>query len=123
MNMTKFMKNVNNYLSEMKIKQTYLSMVTGIEKNKLSRLLNGIQEESGTDMEKIAEALGKKIDFFLSETCAAPEISSFSHNKIAFYAGEPTEKQEKIANELMELMENIDEVLSAKSRFVHMMGE
>ena len=121
--MTKFMKNVNNYLSEMKIKHTYLSMVTGIEKNKLSRLLNGIQEESGIDMEKIAEALGKKIDFFLSETCAASEISGFSHNKITFYAGEPTEKQEKIVNELMELMENIDEVLSAKSRFVHMTGE
>ena len=54
--MTKFIKNVNVYLSEMKIKQTYLSMITGIDKNKLSRLLNGIQEESGSDMEKIAAA-------------------------------------------------------------------
>ena len=47
--MTKFIENVNKYLSEMKIKQTYLSMITGIDKNKLSRLLTGTQEESGTD--------------------------------------------------------------------------
>ena len=51
--MTKFISNVNKYLSEMKIKQTYLSMITGIDKNKMSRLLTGSQEESGTDMEKI----------------------------------------------------------------------
>ena len=38
-------------------------------------------------------------------------------NKIAFYAGEPSQKQEQIAKQLMELMENIDEVISAKSRF------
>lgn len=121
--MTKFIKNVNKYLSEMKIKQTYLSMITGIDKNKLSRLLTGVQEESGTDMEKIAEALGKKIEFFLADTCTVPQIGNLSHNKIAFYAGNPTEKQEKIANQLMELMENIDEVLSAKSRFAHITGE
>ena len=50
--MTKFISNVNKYLSEMKIKQSYLSMITGIDKNKMSRLLTGSQEESGTDMEK-----------------------------------------------------------------------
>ena len=121
--MTKFIENVNKYLSEMKIKQTYLSMITGIDKNKLSRLLNGIQEESGSDMEKIAAALGKNVEFFLADTCAAPKIGNFSYNKIAFYAGEPTEKQEEIARQLMELMENIDEIISAKSRFAHMTGE
>ena len=60
--MTKFISNVNKYLSEMKIKQSYLSMVTGIDKNKMSRLLTGSQEESGTDMEKIARGLGKSIE-------------------------------------------------------------
>ena len=48
--MTKFISNVNKYMSEMKIKQTYLSMITGIDKKKISRLLTGSQEESGTDM-------------------------------------------------------------------------
>ena len=103
----------------MKIKQTYLSMITGIDKNKISRLLTGSQEESGTDMEKIARGLGKTIEFFLADTIYIPQIGTVSANKIAFYAGEPSEKQEQIANQLMELMENIDEVLSAKSRFEH----
>ena len=34
--MTKFINNLNKYLSEMKIKQNCLSMLTGIDKNKLS---------------------------------------------------------------------------------------
>ncbi len=115
--MTKFICNVNKYLSEMKIKQTYLSMVTGIDKNKMSRLLTGSQEENGTDMEKIARGLGKNVEFFLADTISIPRMGTLEGNKIAFYAGEPTEKQEQIAMQLMELMANIDEVLSAKSRF------
>ena len=117
--MTKFINNVNKYLSEMKIKQTYLSMITGLDKNKISRILTGAQEESGTDMEKIARGLGKTVEFFLADTIYIPQMGTASANKIAFYAGEPSEKQEQIANQLMELMENIDEVLSAKSRFEH----
>jgi transcriptional regulator with XRE-family HTH domain len=115
--MTKFMSNVNKYLSEMKIKQTYLSMITGIDKNKLSRLLTGSQEENGTDMEKIAHGLGKSVEFFLMDSINIPQVGSFVINKIAFYAGEPSQKQEQIAKQLMELMENIDEVISAKRRF------
>lgn len=115
--MTKFISNVNKYLSEMKIKQTYLSMVTGIDKNKMSRLLTGSQEESGTDMEKIARGLGKSVEFFLADSINIPQVGTFAINKIAFYAGEPSCKQEQVAKQLMELMENIDEVLSAKRRF------
>lgn len=117
--MTKFVNNVNKYLSDMKIKQSYLSMITGIDKNKISRILTGTQEESGTDMEKIAHGLGKTVEFFLADTISIPQVGSLSMNKIAFYAGEPSEKQEEIANQLIELMENIDEVVSAKSRFEH----
>ena len=115
--MTKFISNVNQYLSEMKIKQTYLSMITGIDKNKMSRLLTGSQEESGTDMEKIAHGLGKSVDFFWADSISIPQAGSSATNKIAFYAGEPSRRQEQIAKQLMELMENIDEVISAKSRF------
>ena len=118
--MTKFISNVNKYLSEMKIKQSYLSMVTGIDKNKMSRLLTGSQEESGTDMEKIARGLGKSIGFFLKESMSISQVGSSSMNKIAFYAGDPTDKQDEIAEKLEKLMENIDEVMSAKRRFLNM---
>ncbi|QWT52099.1 helix-turn-helix domain-containing protein [Eubacterium sp. MSJ-33] len=100
----------------MKIKQTYLSRVTGIDENKLSRLLAGSREESGTDMEKIAPGLGKSIEFFLKDCIVVPHLDSFAFNKNSFYAGEPSAKQEKVSKDLMELMENIDEILSAESR-------
>ena len=77
--MTKFISNVNKYLSEMKIKQTYLSMITGIDKNKMSRLLTGSQEESGTDMEKIARGLGK--NRILSGRCYQHSTSGKFCNK------------------------------------------
>ena len=121
--MTKFIENVNKYLTEMKIKQTYLSMITGIDKNKISRILTGAQVESGIDMEKIAHGLGKSVEYFLMDAIHIQQLGVASMNKVAFDAREPSEKQERIANQLIELMENIDEVVSAKSRFEHIARE
>lgn len=121
--MTKYIENVNTYLSQMKIKQTYISMKTGIDVKKLSRILTGIQDISGIDMEKIAKALGKKVEFFLGDEFIVPQINTFMPEKIAFYVGNPTKEQEEIAEKLVELMENIDEILSAKGRFINMARE
>lgn len=121
--MTKFISNVNKYMSLLKIKQTYLSMMTGIDKNKMSRLLTGSQEETGTDMEIIARGLGKNIEYFLADVISIPQAGASTGGKIAFYAGEPTAKQEQTAEQLLELMENIDEILSAKSRFQNIAKE
>lgn len=121
--MTKYIENVNAYLSQTKIKQTYISLKTGIDTKKLSRILTGTQDISGTDMEKIANALGRKPEFFLSDAFCVPEINEFMPEKIAFYAGNPTAQQEKIAEKLVKLMENIDEVMSAKYRFLNISRE
>lgn len=121
--MTKYINNVNAYLSQMKIKQTYISLKTGIDKNKLSRILTGAQDVNAADMEKIANALGKNIEFFLNDKVDIPRFMDFEPEKISFYAGEPTEKQEQIANKMLQLMENIDEVLSAKYRFLNISKE
>lgn len=118
--MTKYIENVNTYLSQMKIKQTYVSMKTGIDTKKLSRILTGTQDVSGTDMEKIARALGKKTEYFFDDNFFVPRINEFLPEKIAFYAGNPTDKQDEIAGKLEKLMANIDEVMSAKYRFLNM---
>ena len=117
--MSKFINNVNKYLSEMKIKQTYLSMTSGIDKNKLSRLLTGVQEESGTDMEKIAQGLGKNIEFFLSDFVNVPQDKEPGNSKVAFYTGNPSQEQEQIAEKLVEFVESIDEILGSKIRFIN----
>ena len=118
--MTKYIENVNAYLSQMKIKQTYVSLKTGIDTKKLSRILTGIQDVSGKDMEKIAAALGQTQEYFLRDDFCVPKISGFMPEKIAFYAGNPTDKQDEIAEKLEKLLGNIDEVMSAKYRFLNM---
>ena len=121
--MTKYIENVNTYLSQMKIKQTYISLKTGIDTKKLSRILTGVQDINSTDMEKIATALGQKLEFFLSDNFTVPQTEMFIPEKIVFYAGNPTSQQTEIANKLEKLMENIDEVMSAKYRFLNMAKE
>lgn len=121
--MTKYIENVNAYLSQMKIKQTYISLKTGIDTKKLSRILTGAQDITGTDMEKIASALGQKLEFFLSDAFHVPQIHECMPEKIVFYAGNPTSQQDEIAEKLEKLMENIDEVMSAKYRFLNMSKE
>lgn len=121
--MTKFIENVNAYLSQMKIKQTYVSLKTGIEKNKLSRILKGSQEISCTDMEKISKALGRKPEFFLSEMFRVPNVDFVATPEIAFYAGDPSEEQVEFAKKLVELIENADVILGAEGRFEMTVGE
>ncbi|MFR5600930.1 MAG: helix-turn-helix domain-containing protein [Lachnospiraceae bacterium] len=70
--MSKYIENVNAYLSQMKIKQTYVSLKTGIDTKKLSRILTGTQDVTSMDMEKISSALGQKTEFFLSDTFHVP---------------------------------------------------
>ncbi len=118
--MTKYIENVNTYLSQMKIKQTYISLKTGIDTKKLSRILTGIQDISVIDMEKISSALGQKSEYFLSDTFSVSQINGLMSEKIAFYAGNPTDKQDEIAEKLEKLMGNIDEIMSAKYRFLNM---
>jgi len=52
-----------------------------------------------------------------------PQINEFMPEKIAFYAGNPTARQNEISENLVKLMENIDEVMSAKYRFLNMSKE
>lgn len=118
--MTKYIENVNVYLTQMKIKQTYISFKTGIDRNKLSRILNGIQDITGTDMEKISKALGQRTQFFLDDSFYVAPNGEPGEEKIVFYAGNPTKEQDVIAENLRKLMENIDEVMSAKQRFVNL---
>ena len=115
--MTLFISNYNSYIDHMKIKEVYLSKICGIEKNKLSRILNGLQDETGADMEKLAGAVGKRVDYFLTDSFELPPMGDTYQSKIAFYAGNPSQKQEIMANDLVEMIENIDQILSARTRF------
>lgn len=117
--MTKYVENINTYLSQRKIKQTYISLKTGIDAKKLSRILTGAQDIGATDMERIAGALGRKAEFFLSDTfCLEPEPDFFEPEKVFFCGQESTPEQERIAEGMLKLLENMDVVMSARMRFL-----
>lgn len=117
--MTKFISNVNRYLSHMKIKQTYISLKSGIDTKKLSRILTGSQDVTGTDMEKIAHALGKEPEYFLSLSDVALAVPGETNTaRFSMYAGEPGRGQERLLMDLIGLIENADEILSAKGRYM-----
>lgn len=113
-----FIENVNTFLSEKGIKKNYLSLKTGIEINKLSRILNGVQEANVTDIEMISDALGQEASYFLSKDFIIRENQVKQNDEVVFYAGEPSEKQAEFAKKLLELLKNADAVLGAKARYV-----
>ena len=116
--MSKFVENVNYYISQRKIKKKYISMKSGIEINKVYRLLNGRQQPTEADMKKIASALGKDIVFFLGDTPEVPAISSLGKREV-LYAKEPTEEQRNLFEGVREFIETVDIVVSAKGRYTN----
>ena len=120
--MSRFIENVNTYLTKMKIKQSFISLKTGMDASKLSRILTGSQDITSNDMEKIAYALGQKVEFFLAEPFCVPDFGDRTATEVAFYAGEPSKEQEVFAMKLIDLMEHVDEVLGAKDRFLMAVG-
>lgn len=112
--MTKFIENVNAYLASKSIKQTYVSMQSGIDVKKLSRILTGVQDVTGSDMEKISHAVGKDISFFLSANFSVSDtIPEFSFLPSSYSEG-VSKSLENYTAQLVEFLQNVDEVLSAK---------
>lgn len=116
--MSKFTDNVNRYLAIMKIKKSYISLKSGIETNKLSRILNDIQEPTIGDMEKIAFALGETVEFFLGSSIDNLKNTSIESLDVAFYAGEPNKEQQEFALKLIDFLENMDAVLGVEKRIM-----
>ena len=115
--MGRYVDNVNNYMAQMKIRQKYVSIKSGIDEKKLSRILKAGQKITGDEMEKIAYALGRNTEYFISEDFKVPVITNEDSMEYAFYVGTPSKKQEELAMKLIDLIENVDEILSIKTRF------
>lgn len=118
--MSNFVSNFNEFLATMQLKQNYISRKSGIDENKLSRILHGTQQPSELDMEALSNAAGKDMLFFLNPAFKLQTDYVPSSERIAFYMGNNSNKQNEVLQNLLELMENIDVVLSAKDSFLNM---
>ena len=111
--MSRFVTNVNEYLSVKKIKHTYVSSCSGIDAKKLIRILTGVQEVTETDMDKIAAVLGHTVDFFLQENFWVEEFNPQFPFDPASYSEGIEKPLAAYITLLVEFLQNVDVVLSA----------
>ena len=110
--MNEYIKNVNLFLSQTKIKPSYISLKSGIDEEELSHILSGEQEVKSDDIIKIAKSLGKDVNFFLSDK---PQENINYDFQETVYPEETSEKQKQFIDKTLRLLENIDQVLSSKN--------
>lgn len=114
--MTNFIQNLNDYINHYGIKQTFIVKRTGIEKNKLSRILNSIQDVTYEDMLSISNALDKDLKYFVQEKLELLTADYKESTSIAFYMGTVDESKEKLANQVFDLLEHIDAILGIRKK-------
>lgn len=113
--MNEFIDNVNKYINHYGIKQTAISLKTGIEKNKLSRLLSKKQGILMEDMDNIAKSLGKSVTYFFNDM-ELNNIKYDDYTSIAFSMGEPTPEKEDFANIIFDFLEHIDAIMGIPNK-------
>ena len=105
--MSKFIENVKNYLDVRNIRQTYVSLMTGWDKSRVSKVLNGTIELKESEAEFLAKALGHDMTYFL--VGSAEKYKEIENNeKLAFFAGTLEEEDKKIADKLVEMFRFYD---------------
>ena len=104
--MTKFIKNLNAFLTDRKIKNAYISLVTGWEKSKVSRILNGDVDLKMDDAELLATSLGKDVLFFLNDETVYQ--SAKENEQMTFYAGHLGKHDKQIAADLLDMFSFYD---------------
>ncbi len=106
-----FIENLNVYLSEKKIKNAYISLLTGWDKSKVSRVLNGEVDIKMEDASILASSLGKDISFFLrnKEDIKKEALASES---FAFYAGHLDREDQEVAANLLDMFRYYDALVN-----------
>ncbi|MDO3411356.1 helix-turn-helix transcriptional regulator [Saccharibacillus sp. CPCC 101409] len=114
-----FMQNVKVYLHHYRFKHAAIARLAGMDTNKFSRLINGKQDATQTDMKALARALDKEIAFFLNESVELQPPASeddLEPHAIGFYMGTPDADKKRLANQVFELLENVHAILGAEKK-------
>ena len=96
--MSVFIKNLKIYLEFYGIRQNFLSIRSGMSEDKISKLLHEKKKITDSEMEFLANALGKRVEFFLGDF---PNLHVGNSGCLAFYAGEPGKNQAEVAYKLV----------------------
>ncbi len=107
--MNTYINNIKTYLTERKIKQSYISLVTGWTASKVSRILNEESGISDEDKAVLAEALGFDVSFFMGDN-ESMKLKPQVNSQLAFFAGNISEKEKKTASSLVDMFKFYDSI-------------
>lgn len=114
--MANFIENLNEYINHYGIKQAFIVKRSGIEKNKLSRILNSVQDVTQEDMISISNALDKEVTYFFQPKLDLLTTDYKESTSIAFYMGTADESKQEIANKVFDLLEHVDAILGIRKK-------
>lgn len=105
--MSKFIENVKNYLDVRNIRQTYVSLMTGWDKGRVSKVLSGIIELKESETEFLAKALGHDMSYFLTDSVEQyRELET--NGQLDFFVASLEDGDKKIAAKLVEMFRFYD---------------
>ena len=120
--MSKFIDNMNVFITAKKIKQSFIALKTGMNVNKISRILKGAQSATEEDMEALANALGYHLDYFLSPNFKLEHRESETE-QIAFYSGNMESVKSEVVGDCISLLENIHSILGRQQTLLNQINE
>lgn len=109
--MSKFIENVNEYLKRRQIKNNYITLMTGWDKSKVSRILNSAVDLKLEEAELLADVLGHDLQFFLGDL-KDMEMEEYQDEQIALFAGNLTHEDRMVAESLIEMFRFYDALTS-----------
>jgi len=113
--MAGFITNYKNYVETNKYKQSFIALKTGMDVNKVSRILNEKQPVTEIEMSDLANAIGKDISYFLMPNFQI-NVPNLNVAPIACYMGSASKEQEELISNLIDFAECIDAILGVKFR-------
>lgn len=112
-------KNIKSYIEHKDIRLSFVSMRTGISEEDMKEVLSESTEADEQSLINIANVLGQELDFFVDEKFVQWKEKDEMRKREPFNKNGLTKKQEKYIQNLIELLDNVDEVLSARARFLN----
>lgn len=116
--MNQFIENVKNYLKVRNIRKTYVSLMTGWEKSRVSKVFNGTIELKESEAEFLAKTLGHDMTYFLADSVEKyREIED--NGQLAFFAVKLNEEGKRIADKLIEMFRFYDALAMGEMLFAN----
>lgn len=105
--MSKFIDNVKSYLDIRNIRHTYVSLMTGWDKSRVSKVLSGTIDLNESEAEFLSIALGHDMSYFLTDSIE--QLKELETNgQLAIYAGTLEDEDKKIVDKLVEMFRFYD---------------